>query len=418
MPRRVATEPLTDKQVKALSTNLDRIDVPDSAVAGGGIRVFASGRKVWFLIYWTPKKGDAPRRQRRKSYGGYPQVSLAEFRRLAQIDKGMLAKGQDPQPELPTACTAAQAAALDKRLLDFFPHGYSLGTFGELAAIYLRRCTWLSKKNRQDEGYLTRDFLPRWRDTPLAEITRAEVVLLLDEIIDRGAPQLSIRTKDVLSALFNFAVDRGLMERNPIAGYKHRIKRNSRERYLSDLEIGQFWRACDQVPHVSSDIYKTILLTACRPGEACAMEWREIQGDWWVIPGRKTKNGKEHWIYITAPLREILDRRAAVSRGERSVFTSAKTEGEAVRYLSYHTKKVRQLSGIPDFRPHDLRRTARTHVSMLGFSDEIGEVLLNHSKKGVAAVYNRNPYEREKREAWTAWAAKVTALTRAIDKAA
>jgi len=83
-----------------------------------------------------------------------------------------------------------------------------------------------------------------------------------------------------------------------------------------------------------------------------------------------------------------------------------------VRYLSYHTKKVRQLSGIPDFRPHDLRRTARTHVSMLGFSDEIGEVMLNHSKKGVAAVYNRNPYEREKREAWTAWAAKIAALTR------
>ena len=46
MPRRVATEPLTDKQVKALSTTLDRLDVPDAAVAGGGIRVFLSGRKV------------------------------------------------------------------------------------------------------------------------------------------------------------------------------------------------------------------------------------------------------------------------------------------------------------------------------------------------------------------------------------
>lgn len=411
MPKRVTTEPLTDKQVKALNTPLERLDVPDSAVPGGGLRVFASGRKVWYLIYWTPKKGDVPRRQRRKNYGAYPQVSLAEFRRLAQIDKGLLAKGQDPQPELATACTPAQAAALDKRLLDFFPNGYNVGTFGELAALYLRRCTWVSKKtSRHDEAHLTRDFLPRWKDTPLADITRVEVVALLDEIVDRGAPQLSIRTKDVLSALFNFAVDRGLMEKNPIAGYKHRIKRNSRERYLTDPEIARFWRACDQVPHVSSDIYKTILLTACRPGEACAMEWREIQGDWWVIPSQKTKNGKEHWIYITPALREILDRRAAESNGQRSVFTSAKTEGEAVRFLSYHTKKVRKLSAIPDVRPHDLRRTARTHISMLGFSDEVGEVLLNHSKKGVTAVYNRNPYEREKREALTAWAVKITRL--------
>jgi hypothetical protein len=191
------------------------------------------------------------RRQRRKNYGSYPQVSLAEFRRLAQIDKGMLAKGQDPQPELPSACTPAQAAALDKRLLDFFPHRYSLGTFGELAALYLRRCTWVSKKtSRHDEAHLTRDLLPRWRDTPLADITRVEVVRLLDEIVDRGAPQLSIRTKD-----------------------------------------------------------------------------------------------------------------------------------------------------------------GRTHVSMLGFPGEIGEISLNNSKKGVAAIYNRNPYERQKREALTAWAAKITRLT-------
>ena len=140
------------------------------------------------------------------------------------------------------------------------------------------------------------------------------------------------------------------------------------------------------------------------------MEWREIQGDWWVIPGQKTKNGKEHWIYITSTLREILERRAAESNGQRSVFTSAKTEGEAVRFLSHHTKKVRKLSGIPDVRPHDLRRTARTHVSMLGVSDEIGEVLLNHSKKGVTAVYNRNPYEKEKREAPMTWASKVMRL--------
>jgi integrase len=148
------------------------------------------------------------------------------------------------------------------------------------------------------------------------------------------------------------------------------------------------------------------------------MEWREIQGDWWVIPGQKTKNGKEYWIYITPALREILDRRAAESNRQRSVFTSAKTEGEAVRFLSYHTKKVRKLSGIPDIRPHDLRRTARTHVSMLGFSDEIGEALLNHSKKGVTAVYNRNPYEREKREALTTWVSKVISLTLEVRKAA
>ena len=116
-----------------------------------------------------------------------------------------------------------------------------------------------------------------------------------------------------------------------------------------------------------------------------------------VNAGLQSEDLGPHSVNLRA---ECLDLESKVSRERQS--------GKLAEVVAYPGKRD---NSIPDVRPHDLRRTARTHVSMLGVSDEIGEVLLNHSKKGVTAVYNRNPYEKEKREALMAWAGKITTLT-------
>jgi len=56
-----------------------------------------------------------------------------------------------------------------------------------------------------------------------------------------------------------------------------------------------------------------------------------------------------------------------------------------------------QYLGLPRWTPHDLRRTAATKLSELGCPDEIIDAILNHVKKGVIGVYNRNKYDKEKR---------------------
>jgi hypothetical protein len=30
------------------------------------------------------------------------------------------------------------------------------------------------------------------------------------------------------------------------------------------------------------------------------MEWSEIDGEWWETPAEKTKNGRPHWVYLSA----------------------------------------------------------------------------------------------------------------------
>ena len=66
---------------------------------------------------------------------------------------------------------------------------------------------------------------------------------------------------------------------------------------------------------------------------------------------------------------------------------------------------VRDALGL-DFRGHDLRRTAATHMAAAGVPRGHIAHVLNHVEGGARAtrVYDRHSYDREKRTALEAWA--------------
>jgi hypothetical protein len=59
---------------------------------------------------------------------------------------------------------------------------------------------------------------------------------------------------------------------------------------------------------------------------------------------------------------------------------------------------------------HDLRRTGRTGLGILGVAPHIAEAVLNHLPPKLVRTYDRNSYEREKRAALDLWAAHLTRL--------
>jgi len=66
--------------------------------------------------------------------------------------------------------------------------------------------------------------------------------------------------------------------------------------------------------------------------------------------------------------------------------------------------------GVADFTPHDLRRTAATFMSQIGFMDEVIDAVLNHSKQGVIRTYNLNRYDKEKQQALETWERKLNSI--------
>ena len=66
-------------------------------------------------------------------------------------------------------------------------------------------------------------------------------------------------------------------------------------------------------------------------------------------------------------------------------------------------RKSRSILGIEDATPHDLRRTAASHMASLGVNRLVISKILNHTEHSVTSVYDRYSYDAEKKEALERW---------------
>ena len=77
---------------------------------------------------------------------------------------------------------------------------------------------------------------------------------------------------------------------------------------------------------------------------------------------------------------------------------------------SLRLKKLVAEFGLEKVTPHDLRRTALSTVTGLGFGRDAMDRIANHRKGGVTDVYDRHSYADEDRRIMTAVALHVMSL--------
>ena len=156
------------------------------------------------------------------------------------------------------------------------------------------------------------------------------------------------------------------------------------------------------------------MLTGQRANEIAGLRWDELHDDQIVLPGERTKNKRTHLVPLSEPARAILakterkDRKHVFGRDD----TGYQGWGKAQPRLDARIAES-QGSRLPHWTPHDLRRTVATRMAELGVQPHIIEAVLNHvsgHKSGVAGIYNRATYDKEKREALNLWAAHLLAV--------
>jgi integrase len=290
----------------------------------------------------------------------------------------------------------------------------SFRTFEQVARLYLERHARPKKRSwREDERILARDVLPRWSGRRARSITARDVRRLLDAIVDRGAPIQANRTLAVVRRVFNWAAapDRALVPQahNPCRGLDRPAPERQRERVLSEPELRAIWRALDAEPLRNAALFKLYLLTAQRGGELRTMAWADVDLDagWWTVPGCRAKNGRSHRVPLSPPAVALL-RQLHEVRTSKWVFPSPRGSVSGYRERIYKVvDRLRRTTGIVDFRPHDLRRTAASYMTSMGVPRLTVAKLLNHAEPGVTAVYDRYAYDREKQEAAVAWARRL-----------
>ena len=378
----------TDRNVAAIRPpDVGRLEYRDTTVPGLWLRVSDHGRKSWGITYRLNG------RQRRLTLSTYPMLSLADARDQARKALREVGVGNDPAEEKQQLRKGA--------------------TFALVAEQYMREHAIPNKKSwRGDRGALDRDLLPTFGNRKASEIKRGEIITMLQSIKDRGAPISANRTLEIIRKVYNWALDREIVEFNPCAGIKKLSKERPRDRVLSNNEIADLWATLDEEPLRIAARYKLMLLTAQRGGEVRQMRWQDIDLDegWWTIPSEFSKNSLSHRVPLSDAVIRLLRQLQADKADETWVFPSPRAEGP-IRSNTKANARLRRKSGV-EFRPHDLRRTAATKMA----SDlEVGRLtiakILNHVDTGVTAIYDRHSYDREKRDAIHAWARQLEIIT-------
>ena len=151
--------------------------------------------------------------------------------------------------------------------------------------------------------------LPRWRRRLIKDITRRDVLDLLDGLVESGRPLAANRVLAAIRKLFNWAMARDIIASSPCAGVKPPSAENVRDRVLSDAELRGIWLAADKLDGPFAALTKLLLLTGQRRDEVARMAWSEVDlnSRLWTLPKERSKNGKPHDIPLSKPAVEILE---------------------------------------------------------------------------------------------------------------
>ena len=163
-------------------------------------------------------------------------------------------------------------------------------------------------------------------------------------------------------------------------------------------------------------IIRMLILTAQRRNEVSEMAWDELDLDnnQWGIPSSRTKNEKPHTVHLSEQAAAVV---TEVKNIGPFVFTSnGKTPFSG---FSKSKKRLDELSGVSEWRLHDIRRTVTSGMAQLGIRPHIADKILNHQSgtiSGVAAVYQRHKFLKERKTALDAWGNYVQSLLDKTDR--
>jgi integrase len=373
-----------------------REDWFDTKVTGLGLRVSPSGKKVWFVMYRL--RGES--RKRRHTLEPYPALSLGDARARAQEVIVAASRGIDRGAQ---KVEEKRAPTFEDLALEYIER-YAKGKGDEP-----NKRTW-----RRDEAMLRKQVIPHWGRRKVHEITRKDVVELLDHLQDRGLTTGANRVFAVVRKVFNWAISRDIVQASPCYQVKPPAREHQRDRVLADAEIQAVWTAFDGLTPLMARAFKLFLLTAQRRGEVLSMRWQDLDLDagWWTIPAGQSKNKLSHRVPLSPMAIALIRELRELEDHETWVFPCPrKATGKHIENIQKCANQVKQESGVA-FVVHDLRRTAASNMTSIGVSRLVVSKLLNHVEPGVTRVYDRHAYDREKRTALLRWASH---LARVLD---
>ena len=355
----------------------------DDDIAGFGLRLRDGGSRTWVYQYRIGKK------QRRMVLGSAKSVPLNLARKNASDLEAKVRLGGDPAMNKETARLEVD------------------NTFAVLANQFLeaRKPSWRTRTYEEIKRHLMKD-AKSLRPFPITAVAQRNIANLLSDIAKEKGDVTANRVRSSLCAFFGWVIREGVrLPEGNVASYTNKREEGSRDRVLGDGELGLIWNACLDDDYGA--ILKLLMLTGQRANEIAQLHWNEVHDQQIVLPAERTKNARSHVIPLSEAAKGILtwfrkgDRKFVFGRDD----TGFSGWGKAKEKLDARVAEAKKP--LEHWTVHDLRRTVATGMAEVGVQPHIIEAVLNHvsgHKGGVAGIYNRATYDKEKREALNLWA--------------
>jgi len=392
----------TEKAIERLKADSTR-DIGDDSTTGLYLRVTPAGRRTWRYRYSI--KG----RIHIITIGSWPDTGLAAARREAATLKARVANGEDPSADL-------QRAQAKKR---------AMPTVSEFVPEYMKRHAKPNKKSwKQDQQIIERWIEPRIGRLKMDDVSRRDIVAILDDVRDTGATRQPGKVLAVARMLFKVAIQRGILDATPCL-YIEEAQPDAPQHAMTEEQVKHWWQSTGEaIESADPAIHKPtalalrlLLLTGQRPGEVANMVRDELHleskfGPYWLIPGERrkkgrAKSGKPHAVALE-PLAVKTIRRAMALSGSDNLFEAP--AGGPIRTDTHMAKSLARVFDGQDNHPtgHWARHTVATELGEMGIDEyNIGRVLGHGSKTVTGTVYiNRRinePALRAQRKLLCAW---------------
>lgn len=373
--------------------------------------VLPSGFKSWRMKYRHAGK------ERRLTFGGYPEVSLSEARDLRDEARRLLRGGQDPA-EVKRQRTAAQEMAV-------------VSTFERQAREWIaaQAPTWSPRYARIVERSFDQDVLPRLGRLPIAAITTPMVVEVLRPIEARGAIETAHRVRQRISEVFARAIAGGLATHDPATIAARSLPKARKGKFPAVRTIARaraVLTATEAQPgHPLTKLASRMLaLTAVRSAVVRLAEPGEFENldglePIWRVPASKMKLLVDRKVDAAFDFVVPLSRQAAEtirvaidfsqpSRPGELIFRSVRTIRKPISDSTI-SKAYREAGFSGEHVPHGWRATFSTVMNERAIEDRPGDravidLMLAHIPKGVEAAYNRAAYMARRRQIAQEWA--------------
>jgi integrase len=352
------TKALTAKRIENENPGKIRKEIPDGLLVGLYLVVQPSGAKSFAVRY---RYAGQPRKL---TLGAFPAITLEAARDIGGKALRAAAEGRDPATEKQAAKTDAKKAEAEavRGQRDLF-ETVAREFIERHAMKNTRESSWREtarilgiKSDPDNAGKLLvveprkgkpPTVLDRWRGRKVQDITKRDVIALLDTVRDR-APIMANRNLAAIRKLFNWCVARDVIQISPCSLIEPPAPERSRDRILSDDELRLVWNAAGTDPSPHGSLTKLLILTGQRLAEVGGMRWDELdlKNKLWTLPPDRVKNGQRHEVPLSDPCIEILKALPRIKTTKGFVFTTTR-DCSRVRFLTRQGPSGRRCKGIP-----------------------------------------------------------------------